>query len=111
MQRSDAFLDIQMHHHRGVLPMRAARGLGVPPRINQPHERLTRGGQRRPLLGSFRTLVVIALPLGEQRITMRLQGRIELRGIGVRKLDPPRSSPLFQRYRAFIGTILGRKTG
>ena len=35
MQRRDLVLDIKMHHHGGAMPMRAARRLGIPPRINQ----------------------------------------------------------------------------
>ncbi len=30
MQGCDRFLDIDMHHHGGVLPVRAGRHLGVP---------------------------------------------------------------------------------
>ena len=67
MQRREALLDIEMHHHRGLLPVRAARRLGVPPRIDQTHERRTRGGQGRRLLGGRVTIVPIALPFGEQR--------------------------------------------
>ena len=33
-------------------------------------------------------VVVIVFPLGDQRIMMRLQGRVELRGVGVTKFDP-----------------------
>ena len=33
-------------------------------------------------------IVVIVLALGDQRITMRLQRRVELRGVGVTKFDP-----------------------
>ena len=29
MQRSDPFLDVQMHHHRGLLPVRPAQALSV----------------------------------------------------------------------------------
>ena len=113
MQRRDALLDVQMHHHRGVLPVGPARGLGVPPGLDQPHERLTAARQRRPLicaalaivaLGTVVitivalaivvigtvviTIVVIVLPLGDQRITMRLQRRVELRRVGVPEFDP-----------------------
>ena len=88
MQRSDALLHVDVHHHGGAMPVRAPRRLGVPPRIDQTHKRLTRGGQRRPLIGSLRTLVVITFPLGEQRIPMRRQRRIELRGLQSRKRDP-----------------------
>ena len=34
-------------------------------------------------------VVVIVFPLGDQRITMRLQGRVELRRVQMRKFDPP----------------------
>ena len=113
MQRRDALLDVQMHHHRGVLPVGPARRLGVPPGLDQPHERLTAARHRRPLICAALTIValaivaltivaitivvigtvvitivVIVLPLGDQRITMRLQRRVELRRVGVTKFDP-----------------------
>src|SRR6476659_9450349 len=59
MQRRDALLDVQMHHHRGVLPVGPARGLGVPPGLHQPHKRLTAARQRRPLTCAALTIVVI----------------------------------------------------
>ena len=34
------------------------------------------------------TIVVIVLALGDQRITMRLQRRVELRRVGVTEFDP-----------------------
>ena len=39
---------VQVHHHGGVMPVGPARGLGVPPGLDQPHERLTGGRQRGP---------------------------------------------------------------
>ena len=39
-------------------------------------------------------VVVIALPLGDQRIQMRLQGRVELRGFQMAKCDPPAAALL-----------------
>ena len=101
-----------MHHHRGVLPVGPARRLGVPPGLHQPHERLTAARHRRPLIcGALAiviaivviaivvlaivvitivviTIVVIVLALGDQRITMRLQRRVELRRVGVTEFDP-----------------------
>jgi hypothetical protein len=44
MQRGDALLDIEMDHHGGVLSMRAAGGVGVPPGLDQAQERLDRAG-------------------------------------------------------------------
>ena len=58
MQRSDALLDVEMHHHGGVMPVRAARGLGVPPGLDQPHERLTGARHRRPLICGAVAIVV-----------------------------------------------------
>jgi hypothetical protein len=88
MQRSDPLVEIQMHHHRGVLPMRTTSGLTVPPGLDQPHERLASARQRRPILGGP-VVVVIALPLGDQRILVRLQRRIEFRRVHMRQFDPP----------------------
>ena len=80
------------------MPVGPARRLGVPPGLDQPHERLTGARQRRPLICGAVAIVVIAIvviavvvivfPLGDQRIMMRLQRRVELRGVGVTKFDP-----------------------
>ena len=88
MQRSDALLDVQVHHHGGVMPVRAAGGLGVPPGLHQTHERLTGARQRRCLIRGAVAIVVIGIvvivfPLGDQRIMMRLQRRVERRRLGV----------------------------
>jgi hypothetical protein len=40
MQGGGEVFDVQMHDHGGVLPMGAAGGVGVPPGLDQPHERL-----------------------------------------------------------------------
>ncbi len=41
MQRRDLVLDIHMHHHRGVLPVRPGSHLGVPAGLDQAQERVT----------------------------------------------------------------------
>ena len=68
MQRSDALLNVEMHHHGGVMPVGPARGLGVPPGLDQTHERLTGARQRRRLIRCALAVVVIVFPLGDQRI-------------------------------------------
>ena len=75
-----------MHHHGGVLPVWPAGRLGVPPGLDQAHERLDGARQRRPLLRRAVAVVVIAFPLGDQRIAMRLQRRVELRRVEVRQV-------------------------
>ena len=42
--------------------------------------------QRGPLIRPSVAVVVIVFPLGDQRITMRLQGRVELRGVQMRQV-------------------------
>ncbi len=88
MQVSHPVLDIHVHHHRGVLPVRAAGGLGVPAGIDQPHKRRPGARSRRPLPGLVGAVVVIEFPLHRQRITMRGQGRVELRRLQMRQGDP-----------------------
>ena len=93
MQRSDALLNVEMHHHGGVMPVGAARGLGVPAGLDQTHERLTGARQRGPLICGAVAVVVIAIvvivfPLGDQRIMMGLQRRVERRRVQMRKFDP-----------------------
>ena len=61
MQRGDPVFDVQMHHHRGVLPMGSAGGVGVPPGLDQPHERLTGTRHRRPLICGALATVVTAI--------------------------------------------------
>jgi hypothetical protein len=41
MQSGDLVLDVQMHHHRGVLPVRPGSHLGVPAGVDQTQERRT----------------------------------------------------------------------
>ena len=48
MQGSDPLLDVHMHHHGGVVSVRAAAHLGVPAGLDQPQERLGGAGQRGP---------------------------------------------------------------
>lgn len=78
-----------MHHHGGVLPMWPTSHLGVPAGLNQTQKRLNIARQRGPLIRHTVAVVVITLVLGDQRIQMRLQRRIELRRLHVRKLDSP----------------------
>ncbi len=70
MQCRNMLFNVDMHHHGGVLPMRAASHLGVPPRLHQAHKRLHGARQRRHLIARAVTAVAIALPLGDQRLTM-----------------------------------------
>ncbi len=63
--------------------------LGVPAGLNQTQKRLNIARQRGPLIRHTVAVVVITLVLGDQRIQMRLQRRIELRRLHVRKLDSP----------------------
>lgn len=46
MQCCGALLNIDVGHHGGVMPVRAAGRLGVPPGFDQAHKRLDRGRQR-----------------------------------------------------------------
>jgi hypothetical protein len=47
MQRRGALLNVDVHHHSGVMPVRPAGHLGVPPGLHQAHERLDSARQRR----------------------------------------------------------------
>ena len=82
-----------MQHHGGVLPVWAAGGFGVPAGLDQPHKRLAGARQRRRLIGGARAIAVIVFPLGDQRIPVRLQGGVELRG--VRGKPDPLAAALF----------------
>jgi hypothetical protein len=85
MQPRGALLNIDVHHHSGVMAVWAAGRLGVPPGLHQAHKRLTSARQRRPLICSALAITMIVFPLGDQRITMRRQGGVELRGVMVGK--------------------------
>ena len=50
MQRRGALLNIDMHHHSAVLPVRPAGRLGVPPGLHQAHKRVGGVRQRWPLI-------------------------------------------------------------
>ena len=89
MQLRGALLDVEMHHHGGVLSVRPASHLGVPAGLDQPHERRACTRERWPMIYCAVAVVVIALPLSDQRILMRLQGRVELRRLQMAKFDPP----------------------
>ncbi len=88
MQRRDSLLDVDVHHHRGVLPVRASGRLGVPAGLDQAHERLDGARKRGPLIGVTRAAGLIVLPLGTQGVTMRGQRRVELRGVMMAQADP-----------------------
>ena len=91
MQRAGALLDIDVHHHSGVLPVRPVGCLGVPSGLDQAHERLEGAWQRRHGIGCAASIAAILLPVGDQRVTMRRQCRVELRRIQVRKFYSPTS--------------------
>ena len=88
MQCRDALSDVDVHHHRGALPVRAPGRLGVPAGFNQAHERIS-GVGHRPSLIRFSLAAVIMLPLGDQRIEMGLQCGVERRRLVVAQGDPP----------------------
>ena len=71
MQRGDALLDVQMHHHGGVLPVGPAGHLGVPPGLHQTHKRLAGARQRGRMIRCAIAVVAIVFPLGDQRLLVR----------------------------------------
>ena len=85
VQRGDVPLDVEMHDHGGALPVRPAGHLGVPAGLDQAHERVHGVGQRWRLLGARRRSRVVAFPVGDQCIAMRLQGGVERRRFDVRQ--------------------------
>jgi len=89
MQRGSALFNVEVHHHRSVLAMRAAGGLGVPARLDQAHKRIDRGRQRRAVPAGPVGTAVVVFPLGDQRIKMRGQGSVERRRFVVGKFDAP----------------------
>ena len=59
MQCRSPLLDVDVHHHGGVLPVRAAGRLGIPARLDQTQKRLDGGRERGPLLRNALALAVI----------------------------------------------------
>ena len=49
VQGGEALLEVEVHHHGGVLPVRAPRHVGVPPGLDEAHERVDGVGERRHL--------------------------------------------------------------
>ena len=90
MQCRGFLLDIDVHHHGGVLPVRAARGFGVPARLDQAHECVDGGRHRGPLTGHAGGFggVVVQFPLVDQRVPMRGHGGVELGGLERAQGDP-----------------------
>jgi hypothetical protein len=68
--------DIDVHHDRGVLAVRAPRRLCVPARLDQTHERIhgirERGRLLRPLVSIIGVMVgvgvVVAFPVRDQPV-------------------------------------------
>src|ERR1700742_195261 len=87
MQCRSTLFDVDVHHYGGVLPVRASRRIGVPAGLDEAHKRLAGGGQRGSLIWSARAIAVIVLPLGDQRIPVRRQSGVELRGVMMAKGD------------------------
>ena len=94
VQGGRARLDIDVHHHGGVLAVRAADGFGVPAGLDQPQERLEVTGHRRRAL---RGVVMGLFPLGDQRLAVRGQRRLELRPLDMGQFDPPPRELLIAR--------------
>ena len=63
MQGSSALLDVEMHHHGGVVAVWPTGHLGVPRRLDQTHERIAGGRQRWPLIAGGLAIAVIVFPL------------------------------------------------
>ena len=61
MQRGHGLVDVEVHDHGGVLPVRAARGLGVPAGLHQAHERIHGVRERRGLRGRVLGAVTVAV--------------------------------------------------
>ena len=114
MHSGVAAFDVQMHDHGGVLPMRAACHVGCPtrpPPRSSTHPRRSgtaapaptgprgshRAGPRRTPRRRIRyrcryqsSPCAVALPLRDQRVTMRIHRGVELRGLQLRQRDPVR---------------------
>ena len=91
MQRSDALLHIHMHHHRGAMSMGPGGHLGVPSSLDQTHERVAGVRKGRRLIGSTVAgvaILAVVFPVGDQRLLMRGQRRVELGRLGVGQGDP-----------------------
>ena len=68
------------------------------PSRHQPHERLASARHRRPIRPGPGGGVVVVLPLGDQRLPMRIQRRIEFGRIHVGEFDLPAGELLVDRF-------------
>ena len=68
MVGSSALVDVDMHHHRGVMPVRPPGRVSVPTRLDQTHERIDRVRNWRNWFGCVVAISVIVFPLRDQRI-------------------------------------------
>jgi hypothetical protein len=89
MQRGGARGNVDVYQHSGVMPVWPPCRLGIPSGLDQAHKRLEGARQRRRDIGCAVAIAAIVLVLGDQRITMRRQRRVELRRVQVAKFDPP----------------------
>ena len=130
MQRRGPVLDVEVHHHGGALPVRAARHVAVPPGLDQTQEPIDAARPRRHPNAHARAgtgthtvtvtvtrtrtvtgaLAVVALPLRDERIVVGLQRGIEGRGLGVRQGDLE-GGGLLTHGRADRTRRLGPRTG
>ena len=81
MQRGGARGNVDVYHHSGVMPVWPPCRLGIPSGLDQAHKRLEGARQRRRDIGCAVAIAAIVLVLGDQRITMRRQRRVELRRV------------------------------
>jgi hypothetical protein len=82
MQRGDGLFDVDVDDDGGVLPVRAARCVGVPSGLDEAHERIDGVGERGCCFGRLPAFgVVVVGPLGDRRVAVGLEGGFELRGI------------------------------
>ncbi len=129
MQCRGAALDVQVHDHGGVLPMRAPRDIGVPPGVDQADEAVHGSGKWGHLhrgvvvavtvvdvgVAAVAAVAVVTFPVGDQRVLMRLHGGVELRRLhlgqgdpvgGVHRVDDLGERPLGPRCGLRLGTRL-----
>ena len=62
MQRGGALLDVEVHHHSGVMPVWPAGRFGIPSGLDQAHKRIEGARQRRRDIGCALAIGAIVLP-------------------------------------------------
>ena len=77
VQVADLLVDVEVHDHGGAMAVGSEVGGGVEAVLGHAHQRVGQGGERPGRL----TVVAFALPVGDQRVEVGVQGGVDHRSV------------------------------